>query len=226
MKAPRILMSGIAGNRRNYELAVRRAGGRPLSCYCPSVQIPAEGLLLCGGGDIDPTFLGEPNGGAREIDLARDIAEFALVRAFLAQKKPIFGICRGHQVLNAALGGKLLQDLELDVERFHSPVPHAMERDIFHPIVINRGSLLARLYGSWAMVNSWHHQSVERPGEGMHASVLSEGGLIEASEHDKLPVFSVQFHPERLRATEPSPFLADGTLLFTHFVELCRAQLL
>lgn len=225
MNAPRILISGILGDRSKYELAVRRAGGAPLSCYCPSIFLPAEGLLLGGGGDIDPAFLGVEDRGSRDIDLARDIAEFALVRVFMAQKKPIFGICRGHQVINTALGGSLLQDIGLDLERFHSPTPHGLNRDLFHTIVTQEESLLARLYGPVAMVNSWHHQAVERAGEGMKITARSESGLIEATEHEELPVLSVQYHPERLRGKEESSFLADGELLFTHFIDLCNRQM-
>lgn len=225
MQAPRILISGILGDRSKYEWAVRRAGGVPLSCYCPSIFLPAEGLLLGGGGDIDPAFLGVEDCGSRDVDLARDLAEFALVRVFIAQKKPIFGICRGHQVLNTALGGSLLQDIGLSLERFHSPVPLGLHLDVVHSIVTQEESLLARLYGPVAMVNSWHHQAVEREGEGMQVTARSESGLIEATEHEKLPLFSVQFHPERLRTKEASSFLADGDLLFTHFVDQCRMQM-
>lgn len=225
MNAPRILISGILGDRSKYEWAVRRAGGVPLSCYCPSVFLPAEGLLLGGGGDIDPAFLGVEDHGSRDIDLARDLAEFALVRVFMAQKKPIFGICRGHQVLNTALGGSLLQDIGLDLERFHSPTPHGLHADLFHTIVTQEESLLARLYGPVALVNSWHHQAVERAGEGMQITAKSESGLIEATEHEKLALLSVQFHPERLRTKDTECFLAEGDLLFTHFVDLCRLQM-
>lgn len=223
MKAPRILISGIDGNRRKYELAVRRAGAKPVSCYCPSPQIPAEALLLAGGGDISPDFLGEEDGGSREIDLARDVAEFALVKTFLLQKKPIFGICRGHQVLNVAMGGKLVQDIGLDLECFHSPVPHGRDGDVYHLLATKEGSLMATLYGSSVLVNSWHHQAVSQVGEGFVATAWSESGMIEATEHQSLPIFSVQFHPERLRETEGAVLAGNGDALFAHFVALCRS---
>lgn len=221
MKAPRILISGIAGSRRNYELAVRRAGGKPLSCYCPSLQIPADGLLLTGGGDISPSFLGEENRGTRDTDLARDLAEFYLVSAFVAQKKPIFGICRGHQVLNVALGGTLQQDIGEALERFHSPVPHGGKDDLLHSICTHPDSLMERLYGKQTLVNSWHHQAIAQPGEGMIPTAFSEGGLVEACEHATLPLLSVQFHPERLRATGHTG-IADGDKLFSWLVSRCR----
>lgn len=217
MGAARILISGISGNRRNYELAIRRAGGKPISCYCPSTRIPAEGLLLAGGGDLDPLLLGEENRGTRDVDTARDLAEFALVRAFLAQGKPIFGICRGHQVLNVALGGKLCQDIGLELERFHAPGPHGRTEDVQHTVYTRKDSQLARLFGTLPLVNSWHHQAVAQVGEGFLATAFAESGLIEATEHETLPVWSVQFHPERLHKEQ-----ADGALLFAHFVSLCR----
>lgn len=220
MGAPRILISGIQGNRRNYELAIRRAGGKPVSCYCPSPRIPAEGLLLAGGGDIDPALLGEENQGSSEIDTARDWAEFALVKAFLAQGKPIFGICRGQQVLSVAMGGKLSQDIGTDLGRFHAPPFQG--HDLIHSVRTKEGSLLARLYGTTPLVNSWHHQAVSQPGDGFLVTAWTESGLIEAVEHTTLPLLGVQFHPERLRKTE-HPDAADGALLFAHFVALCRA---
>jgi len=225
VKTPRILLSGIAGNRRNYELAIHRAGGKPLSCYCPSLQIPADGLLLAGGGDITPSFLGEEDRASRDTDLARDIAEFSLVQAFLAQGKPIFGICRGHQVMNVAMGGTLFQDIGLELERFHSPVPQGATQDVLHPIATKDGSLMAALYGPLVTVNSWHHQAVDRAGDGLVVTAVSESGLIEATEHRVRPLFSVQFHPERLRPLEDDLLLGDGAKLFAHFIRCCQEQM-
>lgn len=225
MKTPRILISGIAGNRRNYELAVRRAGGKPLSCYCPSPQIPADGLLLAGGGDIAPSFLGEVDRASRDTDLARDIAEFYMVEAFLAQGKPIFGICRGHQVINVAMGATLIQDIGLELERFHSPVLPGVEQDVLHPIATQEGSRMAAFYGPLVTVNSWHHQAIARPADGLVVTAVSESGLIEATEHRVRPIFSVQFHPERLRPIEDPLRTADGAKLFVHFIRCCRDQM-
>ena len=103
MKAPRILLSGSDGSRINYENAIRRAGGIPCSFYCPPVSTDYDGLLLCGGEDVDPSYFHQENRGSRDMDLRRDQAEFPLVAAWLAAEKPIFGICRGHQVLNLSL---------------------------------------------------------------------------------------------------------------------------
>ena len=124
MKAPRILLSGSDGSRINYENAIRRAGGIPCSFYCPPVSTDYDGLLLCGGEDVDPSYFHQENRGSRDMDLRRDQAEFPLVAAWLAAEKPIFGICRGHQVLNIALGGTLVQDIGPEPALFHTHDSH------------------------------------------------------------------------------------------------------
>ena len=109
---PNILLSPSKGGCSNYENAVLAAGGRPLARYCPAeADWDCDGLLLCGGDDIDPARFGQENQGSTGIDPERDEAEFAAVRAFLAAGKPILAICRGHQILNVTLGGSLRQDI-------------------------------------------------------------------------------------------------------------------
>lgn len=225
MKKPRILISGVKENRSNYETAVWLAGGEPLSYYCPSPHILADGLLLAGGGDIAPQFLGEEDRGSRDIDLERDHAELALVKSFASKGKPILGICRGHQVVNIALGGTLIQDIGPSLEPFHNTLPQTEEREVFHLICTKEHSRMAALYGQRVMVNSCHHQVIEKPGQDLDVTAWSESGLIEATEHNTLPIFTVQFHPERMRADEPFLALGDGEKLFTWLMEECRSRM-
>ncbi|MDF2839199.1 MAG: Glutamine amidotransferase, class, partial [Evtepia sp.] len=225
MKKPRILISGVKEDRSNYEVATWLAGGEPLSYYCPSPQIPCDGLLLAGGGDIAPHLLGQEDRGSRDIDLERDTAELALVKEFVSRGKPVLGICRGHQVVNVALGGTLIQDIGPSLEPFHNTLPQTDEREVFHLICTKEHSRIAELYGPRLMVNSCHHQVVERPGQNLMMTAWSESGLIEATEHEKLPIFTVQFHPERMRASEPFSAMGDGEKLFSWLIEECRSRM-
>ena len=210
---PRILVSGSREGCRNYEEAVRASMGEPVSGYCPQVDLTCDGLLLCGGDDVDPARFGQENCGSVGIDALRDEAELRLAAAFLAAGKPILGICRGHQVLNIALGGTLIQDLSDPVRMFHSH-DSAAAHDKTHAIRTAEGSVLWRHYGPLAVVNSSHHQAVDRLGEGLMATAWSEGGVVEAAEHKSLPVLGVQFHPERMAFSRRRPDAADGSVLF------------
>lgn len=221
---PRILISGPRDSRANYENAVLRAGGEPLSVYCPSGDLTADGLLLAGGGDMHPRYFGQPDRGSLEIDPARDKAELQILKRFLAEKKPVLGICRGHQVVHIALGGTLRQDLGPRLNQFHA-YDKERDRDRYHPVLVRQDSLLERLYGQRELlVNSAHHQSVDRPGRGMRTVARSESGLLEASEHTGLPVFTVQFHPERLTRPDETLGIPDGDRIFASFVERCRSR--
>lgn len=150
-----------------------------------------DALLLPGGGDIDPHRYGRPTRGAREIDPARDACELALFRRFAAAGKPIFGVCRGLQLVNVALGGTLHPHID-----GHDRVNGA---DRVHPVRTD-DALLLRLYGARFPVNSAHHQSAARLGDGLRAVAWAEDGTVEALRHETLPILAVQWHPERLGA--------------------------
>lgn len=221
MEAPRILISGSNGSRANYENAIAHAGGIPCSFYCPPVSTDYDGLLLCGGEDVAPARFGQENFGARGIDLARDEAEFSLVKAWLSAGKPIFGICRGHQVLNVVLGGTLKQHIGEELCQFHTR-NDAEDQDKIHPILAKPCSLLYRFYGGCFAVNSSHHQVVDCLGQGLKAVQWSESGLIEGMEHESLPILCVQFHPERMSYEMRRPDTVDGSFLFEWFIRRCR----
>ena len=218
MEGLRILISGSDGSQTNYEKAVTQAGGLPVSGYCPGYDEGCVGLLLAGGGDIAPSFLGEENKGSREIDVQRDLCEFTLVQQFLAASKPILGICRGHQVVQVVMGGRLIQDIGPELERFHSPFFQKAQVDIHHFASTKPGSLLNCLYGGQVLCNSWHHQAMETVGEGFSVTAWTSSGLIEGAEHEALPIVTVQFHPERMNC----PPLGDGSGIFDWFIDACR----
>lgn len=217
---PAILLSGSADGWSNYENAIQHAGGTSFGGYCPAADPGYDGLLLCGGGDIDPRRFGQENKGSEEIDPARDAVEFALAEAYLAAGKPVFGICRGHQVLNVALGGALVQDVGPELAPFHVGGAKGMWSRV-HTVRAEEGSLLYRFYGQVFSVNSSHHQVVDRLGEGLRVTARAESGLVEGLEHESLPVFSVQFHPERMSYELRRPDAVDGSFLFSEFLRRC-----
>ena len=168
----------------------------------------ADALLLTGGGDIHPRFYGQPPVGATDIDEERDLHELALTRTFLSRSAPIFGICRGLQVINVALGGTLRQHID-----GHGQVGGT---DRLHKTQTN-DTLLRSLYGARFTANSAHHQSVDRLGAGLHAVQWTDDGTVEALRHTTLPIFAVQWHPERLCGAFARADAVDGGLLLKAF---------
>ena len=215
---PKILISTGGGDPANYLNAVRAAGGTGEARYLPVPDLSYDGLLLTGGDDIDPSLFGQENRGSRGIDRARDEVELALLGAFCAAGKPVLAICRGHQMVNVWLGGDLIQDLGPELVPFHQKE----KGDQVHLIRAEKGSLLHRLYGPVFPVNSSHHQGLGRLGRGLRAAVWSEGGVIEAVEHESLPLISVQFHPERMTGALARSDTVDGGKIFRAYLELCK----
>lgn len=176
--------------------------------------LTCDGLLLPGGGDMDPKFYGQARIPAcGEPNLLRDAAEPLLLRAFLAADKPVLGICRGIQVMNAVLGGDLYQDIKP-----FEHLPHNGHWAKVHTVTVRRGTLLSRILGQdTVLVNSQHHQAVDRVAPGFTLAALSEDGIVEAIEKpDARLCLGVQWHPEWLSDADPA---MQG--LFDAFVNAC-----
>ena len=176
--------------------------------------LTCDGLLLPGGGDMDPKFYGQARIPAcGEPNLLRDAAEPLLLRAFLAADKPVLGICRGIQVMNAVLGGDLYQDIKP-----FEHLPHNGHWAKVHTVTVRRGTLLSRILGQdTVLVNSQHHQAVDRVAPGFTLAALSEDGIVEAIEKpDAGFCLGVQWHPEWLSDADPA---MQG--LFDAFVNAC-----
>ena len=218
---PNILISTGGGDAAGYLAAVEAAGGRGTARYLPGPDLSYDGLLLAGGGDMDPALFGQTDRGSRDIDRARDEAELALLDAFLGAGKPVLAVCRGHQVVNVWLGGDLIQDLGPALAPFHG----GGEEDRVHPVRAEEGSLLRRLYGPVLTVNSSHHQALGRLGRGLAVTARSEGGVVEALEHETLPLISVQFHPERMTGARARPDTVDGGAIFRAFLEMAKKEI-
>ena len=221
-------ISGAAGRMDNYCAAVRGAGGEPLAGCCPAPDLRCDGLVLCGGGDLESTLYGQENRGSHPPDRERDRAELALFRAFYGAGRPILGICRGMQLINVALGGDLIQDLPPEQRALHT----APEGDLVHTVRARPGGLLHDLYGPSFSVNSAHHQAIDKTGRELRIVQTADDGIIEGIAHDKLPILGVQWHPERQFSSQgyfpaahaPADEPADGRLLFSYFLSLCSSD--
>ena len=208
----------VAQSKYMESLARAGAGMRWVELSDPeqAVQdaLTCDGLLLPGGGDMDPKFYGQERIPAcGEPNPLRDAAEPLLLRAFLAADKPVLGICRGIQVMNAVLGGDLYQDIK--------PFEHLPHNDHWakvHTVTVRRGTLLSRILGQdTVLVNSQHHQAVDRVAPGFTLAALSEDGIVEAIEKpDAGFCLGVQWHPEWLSDADPA---MQG--LFDAFVNAC-----
>lgn len=196
--------------KRLYPSAIIRAGGIPM--MIPPENDPAlivdaiDGLLIPGGGDIDPSYFSEaPHPTVRTVPGERTDFEFALLRAVMELKKPVFGICYGMQMINVALGGNLYQDIESELKDAidHRYGSHSIEmiQDSGFRIQDSRfkdDALRFTLHASRYVVNSSHHQAVRKPGEGLEACAFSDDGIVEAFSLRGYPfLFAVQWHPER-----------------------------
>ena len=213
---PRILVSTNPRQAPWYFQAIEAAGGSAEGGYLPRLSGDFDGLLFCGGGDIEPSRFGQENRGSNPPDLEQDAWEFSMISSFLAQKKPIMGICRGMQVINVALGGDIIQDLPPELAPFHGDGVHFR----CHSVRSATGSVFHRLYGPVFPVNSFHHQAVGRPGRGLIPQLWSEGGVVEGMVHESLPILAVQFHPECMTGAKLRPENVDGGPLFSYFLSL------
>lgn len=219
---------GANGNismRPAYVDAIRENGGIPCLLSRPTEQAELhelatdiDGLLFAGGDDVDPARYGEQIAHPLvEVTTERDAFEFGLFAEFIKTEKPIFGICRGIQMLNVALGGSLYQHIE---GHRQSPVPGSTPTQ---PLKLAEESLLARICGRRELtVNSFHHQAVKQPGTEVIVSARAEDGITEAIELPASvhPFFlAVQWHPELLYRTYP-----EENALFAAFVRAAGAK--
>jgi putative glutamine amidotransferase len=196
-----------------YLNAVQQAGGVP-------VPLPPQlgrsgraellkrlhGVLLTGGGDVDPARFGEsPHATTTDVSTARDELEIELTRWAIERRVPLLAVCRGLQVLNVALGGSLHQDIP---SVLGSPFDHSQpglqskaRSTPTHPVKVQDGSRLARVLGALEVdVNSFHHQAIHRLGHGLEGVAWAPDSIVEGVElaDDAQFVLGVQWHPEEL----------------------------
>ena len=200
----------------DYVEGVAGAGGAPVVLPPVGDESAAEalihsldGLLLSGGSDLDPGYYGEEPVSELGVTLPeRDAFEMALVGLALRRGMPVFGICRGMQVLNVALGGTLYQDLPSQWEQ--DPLKHRQDTPKWQPtheVRVSEGSYIAEVMGRESVkVNSYHHQGIRDLAEGLIVTGRSSDGVIEAVEAEDLSerwLLGVQWHAEAMRGSGP-----------------------
>jgi len=224
---PPLIAISACRKLEDYRQSILHTGGE-VRIIDPSMSVAdalagVGGLLLTGGGDVDPARYGEtPHQTLDEVDSVRDEFEIALIAAARARDLPVFAICRGVQVLNVAAGGTLVQDIPSEVAGAvnHSLVvpPHS-PYELAHEVWVEKDSLLAKLLGERLVgsdtceVNSRHHQAVKTVAPGYRVSATAPDGVIEAIE-DPAARFclGVQWHPENFFRTGEFRSLYEGFL--------------
>ena len=192
--------------RDDYVRAIETAGGLPLVFAPGRPELAAEfldrvdALVLSGGADVDPAHYGEErHPTVTSVHAGRDAFELALAREAMARDFPTLAICRGHQLLNVASGGTLVQDIPSQWEAASEHDPDTERWECCHEVDVLPGTKLRAILGSDRVsVNSFHHQAVRRLGDGFVLSARgSQDGVIEGMEMpDRRFMIGVQWHPE------------------------------
>ncbi len=199
----------------DYTEAVYNAGGVPVAIppidsdqHLQNIVDRLDGLLLTGGGDVNPRHYNQSfQKGLGALEEERDLIELKLIKHAMAKNMPIFGICRGIQLLNVYFKGTLFQDIN---QHSDSKIQHMFNKSSksceVHRVDFLKDCALRQCFDSDKIyVNSLHHQAIDKLGEGLSICAKSEDGYIEAVQHAANPaVFAVQWHPEMMAKTKQS----------------------
>ena len=207
-----IVICGLIDNKQfvtdAYIQAVKSSGGLPI--VLPLVKSKTviqeyvslcDGFLFCGGGDITPLLFGqEPDYGIGSTDITLDLFQIRLMKEIIKAEKSVLAICRGMQILNVACGGTIYQDLnQLDMETINHMQTSLSRRDISHKVFFKPKTRLHRMLGDFAYTNSFHHQAIDRLGNGLITSGITGDDIVEAIEMPSHPfAVGVQWHPESM----------------------------
>ncbi|MGL5810559.1 MAG: gamma-glutamyl-gamma-aminobutyrate hydrolase family protein [Nocardioides sp.] len=214
--------------------AVYAAGGEPLLVHPASGEPPrerlawADGVLLPGGGDLAPRWAGQPGHEALyDVDEEQDAFDLAVARHALGSGLPLLAVCRGLQVVNVALGGTLVLDMDSagsNSGRSGSGGDLRQHRHRVHEVRTVAGTRTAELLGPRVTASCYHHQCVDRIGSGLMVTATAEDGVIEAVELAEPPAgtgwfFGVQWHPEDNWGDQPGQ-----SAIFRAFVGACSGD--
>lgn len=189
----KIAIIGRKKDTSNYEKYVSSASAAPVVTLSSGEYSSCQGIILPGGGDITPAFFGEHNTASRNIDTELDILQLQALDYAVKHRLPVFGICKGMQVINVAFGGTIIQDIP--TAQYHK----YLGQDQYHDTTILENTVLSSLYGTTKTVNSAHHQALGRIGAGLiPIQWCPLDHCVEAIIHEFLPILGVQWHPERL----------------------------
>jgi len=216
--------------RREYVDCIIAAGGLPLLVPCNGNRRlldeyikMADGFVFIGGRDYPPGWYGEKHH-PRSILVhpRRAEVDLYLVHEALRRKMPVLGICGGHQLINIALGGKIVQHIPNAADHQPAKLIKGKKKVIKHAVEITGGRILCKLFGKKKIaVNSYHHQSValDALGAGLEAVAFADDGVVEAIELNKLPfVLGLQWHPERM------PWRAHASRVFNALVKAANKK--
>lgn len=208
--------------------AVTKAGGIPVIIAVAKVELAAQwidvcdGIILSGGEDLDPSsYREQPHPKLKKTIIERDQFEIGLVQAARKQKIPIMAICRGVHVLNVALGGTIIQDIESIVPNCIQHTQKASSKTPSHSVKINENSLLSSILGLHEVrVNSFHHQALDKIAPTLKETGMASDGIVEAVESINMGegwMLGVQWHPEEMG----TDYRMDR--LFATFIKACES---
>lgn len=208
----------------DYVQSVKKAGGTPIILPIISDyetvknQIEAmDSIIISGGFDVNPLIYGEePSQKQGFLCPERDEYDLMVIKAAMELNKPILGICRGVQILNAALGGTLYQDLSQIEGCYIKHVQESRPDKAGHSVEIVKGTKLYSILGEKITTNSFHHQAIKDLAPGFKVAARSKDGVIEAIEKDEGFVMGIQWHPEMMAGKDNKLMLN----IFKTFVEI------
>lgn len=228
---PRI---GISANRKDglsciaetYIQSVLQAGGAPILIpvitdikALTTIITGLDGLIMSGGGDINPLYLGEePIPQLQDVDTIRDEYDLIILRLAFNYQVPVMGICRGHQLINAAFGGGLYQDIYSQNKNKLIKHSQSIAREYpSHSVTLMEGKTKLRsiLQEKEILVNSFHHQAITETAPEFIPTAISPDGINEGMEHPEYAIFSVQWHPEAMASNGDTLMLE----LFKYHIE-------